>query len=196
MSSERHEGAGDAVLSGLREALAAVAQDPLVDLTDIRTEVLRRDTFVANLLLLILYGSGGARFADEAATTLAKEPWRFRCGWGGSEYWIARQTVASIVQFCSTASRQTLEAAILQFFPKYEKTRHGFKAADYARFNMLSAIPTELRSSTAQGIFRELERKFKEPSGPPQGITGGGVRSPIETDAAMKMSDVQCLRAI
>ena len=196
ISSGRPEGAGNASLSGLREALAAVTQNPLVDLTDIRAELRRRDTFIANLLLLILYGSGGARFADEAATTLAKEPWRFRCGWGGSEYWIARQTVSSIVQFCSIESRVTLEAAILRFPSEFDKTRHGFRAADHARFNMLSAIPTELRSSNAQGIFRELERKFKEPDGPPQGITGGVIRSPIDAEAATKMSDAQCLRAI
>jgi hypothetical protein len=196
IGSERPEGAGNASLSGLREALAVVAQNPLVDLTDVRTELRRRDTYVANLLLLILYRSGGARFADEAAATLANEPWRFRCGWGDSEYWVARQTVTSIVQFCSIESRQKLEAAILQFSSEYEKTHHGFRAAGYARFNMLSAIPAELRSSTAQGVFRELERKFKEPNGPPQAITGGVVRSPIDLEAAAKMTDAQCLRAI
>jgi hypothetical protein len=196
ISSEHNDGAGNATLRGLREALSVLAKDPLADLTDVRTELRHRDTYVANLLLLILYGKGGPRFADEAAMTLAKEPWRFRCGEADSEYWYTRQTIGSIVQFCSSESHQALEAAILQYSSEYERTRDGFRATGYARFNLLSAIPLELRSPVAQGIFRELERKFKEPSGPPQGTMGGFVRSPIEPDAAMKMNDEQWLRAI
>ena len=44
--------------------------------------------------------------------------------------------------------------------------------------------------------FKELERKFGEPDGEPQGVTGGRVESPIENSAAEKMTDDQWLRAI
>jgi len=99
--SEHPQGAGDASLTGLRDALAAVARNASVDLADICARLRSRDTYVANLLLMTLYESGGDRFADEAAAALVQEPWRFRCGWSDSEYWVARQTVSSIVQFCS-----------------------------------------------------------------------------------------------
>src|SRR5439155_24207820 len=47
--SKHPEGAGDASITGLRDALTAVAPNALVDLTNIHAELRSRDTYVANL---------------------------------------------------------------------------------------------------------------------------------------------------
>ena len=51
-------------------------------------------------------------------------------------------------------------------------------------------------SPPANARFRELERKFGEPEGEPRTIAAQWVGSPIEEDAADKMTDDQWLRAI
>lgn len=64
------------------------------------------------------------------------------------------------------------------------------------KFDLLSAIPAELRSTHATLRFEELARKFRHPAGEPKGKTDGCVVSPISQSAAAKMTDEQWLRAI
>ena len=156
----------------------------------------RRDTHIANHLLLALYAGGAARHADETTTLLCAEPWRFQCGFSDSEHWCAREAIRAVSTHCTDESRKRLEAVILQYVPPDERTNYGYRESGRAQFALLSAIPEELRSPRANVRFKELERKFGEPEGEPRGITGGWVGPPIKEDAAEKMTDGQWLQAI
>ena len=185
---------GSACLSGLAGALAALARDGTADLRDVIPDLRRRDTHVANHLLLALYTGGAARHADEAAALLCDEPWRFQCGFSDSPHWCAMEAIRAVTPCCTAENQERLEMVILGYVHPYERTKSGFKRIGWARFALLSAIPPELRSAHANAHFKELERKFGEP----RGMTGDGdlVESPIKKDVADKMTDDQWLRAI
>ena len=74
----RYPDVEDAGLSALAAALATLAREGSEDLRDTVSELRRRDTHIANHLLLALYGGNAARYADEAASMFCTEPWRVR----------------------------------------------------------------------------------------------------------------------
>ncbi len=191
-----HPGGEEACLPELAGALATLAREGATDLRDEIADLRRRDTHVANHLLLALYTGGAARYADEAAALLCDEPWRFECGLSENPHWCAMEAVRAVVPHCTADNRERLERVILHYVHPYERTKDGYKRIGWSRFALLSAIPPELRSASTNAHFEELKRKFGEPEGEPRGITGGVVKSPIKKDVADKMTDDQWLRAI
>lgn len=196
MFDSQYESADGACRNALATALEALAKAKPEKLADVVAGLRRRDTYIANFLLLCLYTAGAAHFADEAVVLLCEQPWRFHCGFSDSPYWVAIQLIRTIVQLCSSENRAKLETVILSYSPDYERSSEGHKSAGRARFALLSAIRPEHRSMSAQARYEELERKFGGPDGPPRGIRGGFVGSPIEKQAAEKMTDEQWLKAI
>ena len=190
-----HPAAMEACLTGLADALAALANSAAATLRDVIPELRRRDTHLANHLLLALYRGGAARYADEAVSLLCDEPWRFECGFSDSPKWCAMELIRAVVPRCSAGNRQELETAILQYVSPLERTSSGYKIGR-SSFDLLSAIPVALRSSRGNACYRELARKFGEPAHEPRPITAGMVVSPIAESAADKMTDDQWLRAI
>jgi hypothetical protein len=186
----------EACMNALVTALATVAADNSIDLQGIVTDLKHRDTYVANYLLLNLYAANAHRYADEAIELLSSEPWRFECGFSDSAFWCAMQLIRVVAPVCRTDSLARLEMAILGYTSFYEKTAKGSKYAGNARFSLLSAIPSNLRSQNAKRQYGELERKFGEPDHEPRGIHGGPIGSPIPQDATEKMTDEQWLKAI
>ena len=193
-----YPGGEEACLLELAGALATLARGGTADLRDVIPDLRRRDTHVANHLLLALYTGGAAHHADEAAALLCDEPWRFQCGFSDSPHWCAMEAIRAVVPHCTAENRERLEMVILGYVHPYERTKDGYRQTGWARFALLSAIPPELRSAHANAHFKELERKFGEPEGEPRGMTGDGdlVESPIKKDVADKMTDDQWLRAI
>ena len=185
-----------ACLSGLAKALVALAREDTADLLDVIANLRRRDTHIANHLLLALYGGGTARYADEAVSLLCEEPWRFKCGFSDSPNWCVMEAIRAVIPHCTIENRERLEHVILDYVSPYERTRDGYKENGRTRFALLSAIPAELRSTRVNTHFEELARKFGEPQGEPRGIIGGRVKSPIEESATDKMTDDQWLCAI
>ena len=183
-------------LPELAGALATLAREGATDLRDVIADLRPRDTHVANHLLLALYTGGAARYADEAAALLCGEPWRFECGLGENPYWCAMEAIRAVVPHCTAENRGRLERVILHYVHPYERTMDGYKRIGWSRFTLLSAIPPDLRSASANARFQELERKFGKPQGEPRGITGGLVKSPIKKAVADTMTDDQWLRAI
>ena len=186
----------DACLSRLADALAMLARSGAVPLRDVIADLRRRDTYTANYLLLSLYRGGTSRYADEAIALLCDEQWRFECGFSDSSNWCAMETIGAVVPHCTMESRERIEAVILDYVSPYERTPYGYRQFGRTRFDLLSAIPAELRSKTANARFDELARKFGDPAAAPKGITLTSVESPIEEKASTKMTDEQWLRAI
>ena len=196
LTKTHHPGGEEACLPELAGALATLARESATDLRDVVADLRRRDTHIANHLLLALYTGGAARYADEAAALLCDEPWRFECGLSENPHWCAMEAIRAVVPHCTAGNRERLERVILHYVHPYERTKDGYKRIGWSRFALLSAIPPELRSARANAHFEELKRKFGEPEGEPRGITGGVVKSPIKKDVADKMTDDQWLRAI
>ena len=186
----------DAYLSGLTGALAAIARDGGTDLDDVISDLRRRDTHIANHLLLSLFRGGSVRYADEAVSLFCDEPWRFQCGFSDSPNWCAMETIHAVVFHCSAGNLEKLETVMLHYVSPSERTSYGYKQTGETRFALLSAIPADRRNAGANAHFAELSRKFGEPYGEPRGIEGGFIESPIELTAACKMTDGQWLRAI
>lgn len=196
-----HPRGDQACVLELANALAAFAGQDVAILQDVAAaaaDLRRRDTYIANCLLLSLYGGAPARYADEAALLFCDEPWRFQCGTTDSPNWHAMELIRRIVPHCSMSNRVRFERAIMDYISRSEGTVDGLKYRQIgrARFNLLSAIPGELRSRRANSHFDELGRKFGQPAGKPQRVTGRFVESPIGQSAAEKMTDEQWLRAI
>ena len=185
-----------ACLSGLASALAVVARTGAVPLRDIIEDLRRRDTYTANFLLLSLYRGAGSRYADEAIALLCDQPWRFDCGFSDSPNWCAMETIRAVIPHCTMENRERIEAVILQYVSPHEQTLQGYKQFGTTRFDLLSAIPPELRSRNANARFEELARKFGDPAGEPQGIVVSTVVAPIQEKATLVMTDEQWLRAI
>ena len=185
----------DACLHALADALAALAGSG-EDMEDEISMLSSRQTHVANHLLLALYRDGGARYADDAILAFAEHPWRFDCGYADSSYWCAMETIKVAVPHCQPANRTQLENTILAYVDPYERTKKGFRRRGWAAFNLLAAIPDELRSANAKRRFGELQRKFRRPQAAPRGIVSGWVGSPIPAESAAKMKDEQWLNAI
>ena len=195
VKAERPHGR-DACLEGLAGALAALARDHSVDLDNEIAVLRRRDTHVANHLLLALYAGGAERFADAAISLLCDEPWRLQCGYIDNANWCAVEVVREVAAHCTAENRARFEAMILRHVSSYERTSHGYRQYGQTRFAFLSAIPAHLQSAAANTHFKELERKFNEPDAEPREATAGWVQSPIEEGAAAKMNDDQWLSAI
>ena len=176
----------EACLSALADALATTARESVDDLREVIGTLRERDTHVANHLLLALYGGGATKLADEAAGLLCEQPWRVE---------LQTEAIRVVVPHCSAEGRKRLEDMILGYVSPYERTKHGFRYTGSSRFDLLSAIPPELRSPIANAHFKELERKFGEPDNERAADRGETVASPIGEDAVNRMTDDQWLRA-
>lgn len=192
VDSISHEGA---LLFGLATALAGLADagDGIID--DVVADLHRRDTHAANHLLLALYAGGGARYADEAIALICDQPWRLQCGYADNPKWCGMALIREVAPHCRPRTLARLEELLLTYRSPFEKTASGLRSQGKSRFDLLSAIPSELRSERAKRHFRELTRKFGKPASEPKPTTGGFVASPIPADATAKMTDDQWLRA-
>ena len=191
-----YEDSDHACLTSLISALQAAAKSAPDRLKGAISELRKRNSYVSNALLLNIYAAAPPVFAEEAASTLVAEPWRFHCGFSDSPYWTAMQLITQICPLLSPETREQLEAVILDYSGDYEHTPEGYKLRGRSSFALLSAIPPAFRSKTAASRYQELERKFQSPYEAPTGIRGGTVTSPIERSAAEKMSDEQWLKAM
>jgi hypothetical protein len=192
----QYEDSDHACLTSLISALQAAAKSAPGRLKGAISELRKRNSYVSNALLLNIYAAAPQVFAEEAASTLVAEPWRFHCGFSDSPYWTAMQLITQICPFLSPETREQLEAVILDYSGDYEHTPEGYKLRGRSSFALLSAIPPAFRSKAAASRYQELERKFQSPYGAPTGIRVGTVTSPIERSAAEKMSDEQWLKAM
>ena len=188
--------ADHACLDGLAAALAVVARDGDESLAAVIADLRRRDTHVANRLLLGLYQGGAARHASEALSLLCDEPWRFQCGFSDRPQWHAAETIRAAAPHCSAESRERLERTVLEYVAPDERGIRGYRQAGRARFALLSAMPAALRSTRASTEMQALERRFGKPDGERREITVDSVESPIDRSAAETMTDTQWLGAI
>ena len=191
-----HPPISQACRNAITTAVEKLAEINADSIEGILAELRSRDTYMANFLLLRACVAGAERLADNAVSELCDKTWRFQCGYSDSPYWIATQLIKVVAPLCSDENRARLEQAILNYTPTYERSQSGYSLRGQASFALLSGIPVELRSPHAQARYMELERKFGTPVSPPKRMQAYWVGSPIQENAAEKMTDEQWLKAI
>ncbi len=187
--------AADVCLRALEGALSRLAGND-EDMRKWIETLFNSKTHIANHLLLTIFRGAPQRYADEAALAFCKDPWRFDCGYVDSSYWCATETLKAVVPYCTKSSRSQVEHAILAYVDPFERTKEGVRHRGWAAFNLLAAIPNELRSNVAKRRFMEWERKFHSPATEPREMVGRIVGSPIASKRTEKMSDRDWLSAI
>ncbi len=185
-----------ACLAGLAAALAALGRDGGAGLQEVIADLRRRDTYVANHLLLAVYRGGAARLADEAVTSLCDEPWRLQCGFSDSPQWHAAEAIRAVMPRCSPESRTRMERLLLEHVAPDERGLRGYRQAGRARFALLSAIPPHLRGAAAEKEIQALAGRFGEPESDRREIAVDAVESTMDRGAAEAMTDEQWLDAI
>lgn len=193
-----YESMDDVFLNSTIEALVYLSKEEPHALDETIYELSQYDTYISNFILLKIYIANPPRFANDAAERISMETWRFECGYSGSSYWISSQLIRTIMPICSYENRIALEKSIINYFPINERTGRGFKIAGSACYYLLSAIPFDLRSPSAHARFKVLEIKFKhiKTDAAPRCHEAYFIVSPINTNAAKKMTDKQWLKAI
>lgn len=191
-----HQSFDQSCQNSLRRALGTLAKTSAGEIRAICDDLKRRTTYFSNTLLLTIFTEGAAHLADEAVTVMCAEPWRFHCGYSDSPYWIASQMIAAVTSHCSDECLGLLENAILSYVPEWEKSESGHRWIGSAARALLSSVDRKRLSTVGTRRLAELTRKFGFSPHEPRGITGGFVGSPIEKEAAEKMTDEQWLRAI
>ena len=193
-----HEDGLQACLSALASALSTLAGKASHIIPKITADLSRRDTYVANYLLQVVYRGAASSLADEAMSMLADQPWRLQCGFSDSPYWWTMELIRSAIPYCTVHIRERFEDVILNYVDQFERPNKEFRhnLIGRAAFHLLSVVPQEIRSDRANRYFGELERRFGRPDAKPRGIVGGFVRSPIGETATAAMTDDQWRCAI
>lgn len=166
------------------------------ELNEVVVTLRQLDTHVGNVLLLNIFAGNGEHFADQAVQLFIEQPWRFESDLSTNPQWFAQKTIAAISDHCSQEQLEQLQTAILAYVSSWEKTQFGYEYHGLARFNLLAALPAELRSVQGNLAFRELERNFDKPDGEPESSRSGWVQAPIADENLSIMSDAALLAAL
>lgn len=183
----------DALFAGAIRALESLAQTTPDAVRPLLEDLANDPHDAAQFLLYRALTAGGAEVADWAATLLLEGGARLHCGYVADSDWATRELVESIAPHLSDEVHLQLEDLVRNLRNAYE-TRYSFGRS---AFTFLSALDEDRLTPAGVRRLNEYRRKFKEDAPPqPRGITGGVIGSPIEPDAAGKMSDDQWLSAM
>ncbi|MGZ2358553.1 hypothetical protein LRE75_17915 [Streptomyces sp. 372A] len=182
----------EAVLSGMVTSIRRLVRQEPSTAQPILEALAESSYEAAQWLLYEGLREDGQRYAQWAAELLLEGTHRFMSGYSSNGVWTTRQLVQSISPFCSDSSFRDLESAILELRFPWEKRRPG-----WYMFNLLSGMDEMRLSAVGKRRLGELRRATGMEQPPqPEGVTGGGIGSPIPSDAAQRMSDEQWLKAI
>ncbi|MFD3338878.1 NACHT domain-containing protein [Streptomyces anthocyanicus] len=182
----------EAVLAGMASAIRSLVRQGS-ELTRPILETLASSPFeAAQWLLYEGMRVDGERYAQWATDLMLEGVHRFMSGYSSNGVWTARQLIQATSSFCSEQSFRALEASILALRFPWEGRRPG-----WYMFNLLSGMDEERLSDVAKRRLGELRRLWDVEQPPaPEGVTGGGIASPIPPESAQRMTDEQWLRAI
>lgn len=192
-----------ALLQGIEDAFGALARNSLPDFTRFLDLLLPYGDYDSvNFVIVRALTAAPTEFADDTVDYLLVNPRRLECGWssgggGNFQYWAGRELVKHVASKCGDGSFARLEQALIDHFPRWEKSKGGFKTRGYWQMVMLPALPIDRRSARTEARLSEWQRKFpKMVIQPPVGSNCGFVGSPIKVEAISRMKDDDWLRAL
>lgn len=186
----------DALLEGaeiaLRE-LAALHPDRFLAFVEENC----RDADYETVCFLIAEGFRGncPGLADQAVKFLLADRRRLSIGRSAHSEWQTRLLLRDCAPHCSEDMFRRLEAAVLDYYTSWEKSRDGHRQIGLAQFTLLEALDQTRLSPGGWRRLREWRRKFGPEPPEPFGVQGGVVGSPIPAEATRKMRDEHWLRA-
>lgn len=190
-------GAMNSLLGAMVEALSLLAVSDPDTFADHAARLRQTEFETAHFLLLRAYAANGERFADEAATYLCDDPAQLKIGYASSQFWPTRLLLEAITPHCSEAALLRIEDLLLDYYTPWERSARGRRGYGHAQFTILEGITPARQSERVRRRLEEWRRKFNKQSvEEPTGMIVGPVHSPIEADAAAKMTDEQWLRAV
>ncbi|PRB66530.1 hypothetical protein [Arthrobacter sp. MYb213] len=184
---------GDALLTGSVRALEALARTSPQEVRPLLEEVAADPHDSAQFLLYRAITAGATSFADWAATLILEGDARLNCGYVSDSDWAARELVQAVAPHLCDKVHRALEDQFRDLRNAHE-SRHSFGRS---AFTFLSALEEHRLSPDGVRRLGEYRRKFKEEAPPkPRGFISGTIGSPIESQAASKMTDEQWLKAM
>jgi hypothetical protein len=186
----------EGLLSALEEALRRLAETAPDEFSSHRAALEAATSSTADHVLARAYAAAPQRFAAEAATWLVANPARLDAGYMDASHWVGRELVAAIWPHLDAGARESLEGAIVSYYPTWERSKEGHRSHGNAQQIILRGIPEEELSDAGRRRVAELRRKFHAEPSPPRGIQVGWVGSPVPPSALPKMSDIQWLDAL
>lgn len=192
-----------ALLQGLEDAFKALAEASVPDYTRY-IEQLRPygDYDSVNFVIVRALAAAPPDFADGTVEYLLANPERLECGWpcgggGHFSYWAARELVEHVSAHCSDDAFVRLEAVMVDYFPRWERSRNGFRQRGLWQMVMLPALTVVRRGHRTEARLGEWRRKFPAMKiEPPIASKVRCVGSPISAEAVPRMKDMDWLRAL
>ncbi|MEN6554019.1 MAG: hypothetical protein ABFC34_14160 [Methanobacterium sp.] len=174
--------------------------------------ILRKSDYeTAHYLLIRSYEANPGKYANKAVKYLETNPKSLKIGYYNASFWASKLLIESISPHCLYSNFKKLENLLLKLFshtqayykwvctfcPKYCE---DFVYYEYhnsnAQLTLLEGIPESLRSTSVQTRIKELNKIFEISSKEPSRMEAFFVGSPIEEEAAAKLSDEEWLNAI
>jgi hypothetical protein len=188
-------GVNQGLLAGLEEALSGTARFDEHAFRAAQNRLVAANSVTADDLLARAFTAVPDRFASEALAWIEDNPCRLEIGYTDSSYWRGRELVAALWPQLDHSERTRLEALLLAFYPRWERSREGRREHGHAQFVLLDGLPSDELSPAASRRVAELRRKFGT-ARPPRGVVGGAVPSPIPAGAVDHMTDEQWIGAM
>lgn len=196
-SSEKPHTLAEAILIGMEQALAAVA-DHAPKLFETTLAVLRAtNSKTCHCLVIRAYTRNGSSFADIAIDYVVSTGAELAVPSDLHLRWSIRELLEATTPHCSDAQVPMLERCLLNYYSEYERSPHGRRSFGWSQYTLLEGICPQRRSVNVRRRLQELERKFKEhrPTRP-HGTVAVWVDSPIPDHAAQRMTDAAWLGAL
>lgn len=193
----------DSLLHGIEDALKILAKSSVCEFAQYIDQLRPFGDFDSvNFVIVRALSCAKPEFADDTVEYLLANPQRLECGWsyggeGEFSYWAARELVEHVATHCSDAAFAHLEAAMVDYFPNWEKSKSGFRVRGYWQLVILPALPAARRGPKTEARLGEWQRKFPTLQvKPPIALKAHFVGSPIKAEAVPHMKDADWLRAL
>ena len=185
------------VIESLAAALSNLALDEPDEFLRVIDPVRNSSSETLQYLVIQGFSANGAYFAEEAMNHLCENPERLNVGYLSDSRWSVRLLIEESTPHASPKALESLENALLDFYPSFERGPYGRRQFGYAQFTLLSGIAEPRLSQRGRIRREELQRKFPQvvPS-PPAKMEVQFVESPIPQAAALRMKDEEWLSAI
>ena len=193
------DGVDNRLLAGLESSLRWMAVNEPDQFRPYATALRESEFATMQNLLLRSYAAGGEVFADEAIEYLLEDAVkRLSVGYvSTSSVHAVEQLVGALTPFCSSANFGSLEQAILDFYPEWERSADGRLWRGLSQLELLRNLEPSRLSEKGARSLQELHRKFENLGLlEPRRVEGGRVDSPIPESSASKMNDDEWLGAI
>ncbi|NJN62144.1 MAG: ATP-binding protein [Coleofasciculaceae cyanobacterium RL_1_1] len=163
-------------------------------------------------LLVQAYTANGKEFANLAIESLLNGSLSLRIGHhqcdgniNVASHWAIRLLLEAVTPHCSTENLIAIESLLLDYYPKWEKSKDARRWRGYTQYALLDSLDSSRRSDLASHRLEEWIRKFspnqllekqEEESESAHSAAAYLVGAPIPKAASEKMTDEQWLKAI